>query len=144
MNPDRELLLRFAAAPQPCAMATSPLLETLGARLEGYDDAGRRLSMSFTPPPVFRQGAGVVQGGALSMMLDFVLAFSGMAALGAKKSIATISLNTDFIGGARGQTIAAEGIVERAGRSIVFTRGWLMDGDRKVAAAQSTLAVMAA
>lgn len=142
MNPDRDMVLCFVQDPSPMAMPTSPLLAALEARLEGYDTDEKRLTMSFAPPAMFRQGAGVVQGGALSMMLDFVLAFSGMAALGKAGSVATVSLATDFMGAARGERITAEGVVEKAGRSMVFTRGWLMDGGKKVAAAQSTLVVV--
>ena len=144
MNPDRDLLLRFVQDPLPAAMPTSALLEALDARLEGYVADEKRLTMSFAPPTTLRQGAGVVQGGALSMMLDFVLAFSGMAAVGTAGSVATVSLGTDFMGTARGDRIMADGVVEKAGRSMVFARGWLMDGGKKVATAQSTLMVVSA
>lgn len=144
MNPDRDMILRFVEAPQPVAMETSPLLTELGARLEGYDAEEQRLTMSFTPPSTFRQGAGVVQGGALSMMLDFVMAFCGMAAIGKAGTVITVSMATEFMGPARGDRIEAQGVVEKAGRSMAFTRGWLTDGTKKVAAAQSSLVVIPA
>ena len=144
MNPDQDMILRFAEDGTPIAMNTSPLVELLGARLERYDADAQEMTMSFTPPEAFRQGAGVVQGGAVSMMLDFVLAFCAMPTLGPEKVPATVSLATDFMGAARGARVTATGNVERAGRNMVFTRGWLTDGDRKVAAAQSALMVVPA
>lgn len=142
MNQDRDMILQFLRDPSPVAMKSSPLLEALEASLLSYSADEKRLTMSFTPSKTFRQGAGIVQGGALSMMLDFVLAFSGMAAVGKAGSLATVNLATDFMGPAKGDQIIAEGLVEKSGRSMVFTRGWLMDGNRKVATAQSTLMVI--
>lgn len=142
MNPDRELIGKFVHDPTATDMHSSPLLTELGARLLSHEPAQRQLTMLFTPPEMYRQGAGVVQGGALSMMLDFVMAFSAMAAVPKASSLATLSMSTDFIGAARGESLTARGLVEKAGRSVVFTRGWLMDGEKKVASAQSSLMII--
>ena len=144
MNKDQDMVLQFAQDGVATSMHSSPLAELLGARLESYDADAKEMTMTFAPPPAFRQGAGVVQGGAVSMMLDFVLAFCAMPSVGASKSLATVSLATDFMGAAKGERVQATGIVDRAGRSMVFTRGWLTDGDRKVASAQSALMVVPA
>lgn len=142
MNPDRALITRFVQDRTATYMHSSPLLSELGARLVSYEPVPKQLTMLFTPPPVFRQGAGLVQGGALSMMLDFVMAFSAMAAAPKVTSLATLSLSTDFISAAKGESLRAIGLVEKAGRSVVFTRGWLTDGERKVATAQSSLMII--
>lgn len=139
MNPDQQCVLGFIASPAPTPMNSSPLLEALGATLVDYDADAHRLLMRFTPPPMFRQGANVVQGGVLSMMLDFGMAFCAMAAVGHHATVATVSLSTSFVGAARGESISAEAVIEKAGRNMVFTRAWLTDGDKRIATAQSTL-----
>lgn len=124
------------------AIDTSPSLDSMSAHLETYDSASSTLTMSFTPTELFRQGAGVVQGGALSMMLDFVMAFSAMASVDRGSSVATMSMSTDFLGAATSDRVTAFGSVDKAGKRVVFARSKLMDGARIVASAHATLLVV--
>jgi uncharacterized protein (TIGR00369 family) len=139
-NPDHAALHAFLRDPTPRPICTSPLLEALGATLEYWEDG--RLSMGFAPQPLFRQGAGVVQGGALAAMLDFAMAFRGMAAAGADRSVATTSMTTNFLAAATGSGFSALGEIEKAGRRVIHARARLDCDGRPVATASSTLLVL--
>lgn len=147
-NPDRDALWHFLEQDRknkdfaPSPMPSSPLLEGLNAQLCRFDQETQRLEMSFAPPPLFRQGAGFIQGGALSIMLDFVMAFCSMAAVGKEATVTTISLSTDFMAPALGEVIHATGEIEKAGGRLVFAQAWLDDGPKKVAAARSSLLIL--
>lgn len=145
LNPDREMIRRFVTAPPPVApvaMATNPLLAAFGAELVCFDPAARALVMHFTPQQLFWQGAGVVQGGAVAAMLDFVMGFVGMAVAADGQSITTTSLNTAFYSAARGARYTARGIIEKPGRRVMFATATLDCDGRTVAGGTSTLLVL--
>lgn len=142
-NPDRALIAGFVAAPAgPVPMPTSPLLAALGAELVAWDPSRRELAMDFTPQDLFRQGAGVVQGGALSAMLDFVMGFAGMAALPPERTIATTTLTTAFLAAATGVRYRARGIIGKPGSRVMFATAELECEGRLVATGSSVLLVL--
>lgn len=141
-NPDRARLLEFLERCEPMEIGTSPSLEAMCARLERYESDSSTLTMSFLPSEFFRQGAGVIQGGAMSMMLDYVMAFSAMAAVHEGSSVVTVSMSTDFLGAATGDEMTAVASVDKAGKQVVFARSQLMDGERLAASAHATLLVV--
>jgi uncharacterized protein (TIGR00369 family) len=141
-NADHALLHAYLRRGVAGQMASSPLLEALGASLDHHDSKTGQLRMTFAPAPMFRQGAGVVQGGALAAMLDYVMAFAGMAAVGAERSVTTTSMTTNFLASATDITFHATGEIEKAGRRLVFVRARLEAGDKAVASASSTLLVL--
>lgn len=142
VNPDRSAVLRFIEQPEPMDMPTSRLLESLSARLESYERDSHRLRMSFRPPELFRQGSGVIQGGAVGAMLDFAMAFSGMAAVGVDATVTSLSLSTNFLRAADTDVVTATGWIERVGRRVAHARAELIEGDKLVASATSTLLVL--
>jgi uncharacterized protein (TIGR00369 family) len=141
-NADHVALHRFLAGDAPGPMHTSPLLEAMGATLESYDAESGQLIMGFSPSSLFRQGAGFMQGGALAAMLDFVMAFTGMAAAGREHTITTTSMTTNYLAGSKGSTFRAIGDVEKAGRRVIYVRAQLEEDGRAVASASSTLLVL--
>lgn len=144
-NPDQALILQFAAqAPtQPWPMQSSPLLTALRAQLTAVDLALGRVTLHFSPGDTFIQGGGVVQGGAVVTMLDFAMAFAAFTHVGPEQSVVTANLNVNFLRAVRPGDLVAEGEVERAGRSLVFTRARLLDAQgRLLASASSTLPVV--
>jgi uncharacterized protein (TIGR00369 family) len=125
-NPDKVLLkshrpgdaLSFEAKDQAFASA-------LGARLIAVDAQQGIVELQFSPTGQFLQGAGVVQGGAVSAMLDFAMGFAGMAMTADGFSITTATLNVAFLRAAPAGDYVAKGIVERRGRTMIFVRGEL-------------------
>lgn len=145
-NPDQALVLQYAAQAPDVAwpVQTSPLLAALQARLTRVDLALGQVSLCFAPGDTFIQGGGMVQGGAVVTMLDFAMAFAAFTRISAQQSVATASLNVNFLRAVRPGDLVAEGAVERAGRALVFTQARLLDAQgRLLATASSTLPVIA-
>lgn len=144
INPDKVLLdshrpgdvLGFEAKEQPFARA-------LGAQLIAVDAVNGIVRLRFTPGQEFIQGMGVVQGGAVSAMLDFAMGFAGLAMMEAGFFITTATLNVAFLRAAPAGVYEATGLVERRGRSLIFARGELrMQAGTLVATGTSSLAVV--
>jgi len=120
MNPDIALIRHFVAGTgEPVPFDANPLARLLGGRLLQADPAAGRLVLSFEPPEVFVQGAGVLQGGAIGAMLDFAATFAAMLALPDGQSLATSSLTTTFLRAAPAGRYLATGRVEKRGRRLV-------------------------
>jgi uncharacterized protein (TIGR00369 family) len=142
-NPDLVLVRRFLAAPMtPLAFDASPLAAALGTVIVDADAVVGRMVMEFAPGAGFTQGGGVLQGGIVSAMLDFVMAGAVLARIDPALMVSTASMSVSFLAAAPPATYRAEGIVERLGRSLAFTRSTLAAKDgRLIATATSVLAV---
>lgn len=138
-NPDVQALRAFLAHPSPQAIESSPLLVALGARLEAWDAARQQLTMQFAPNDMFRQGAGLIQGGAVAAMLDFALAFAAIAVLPSHQAAVTTTLTTNLIGAGSSPRVVVRGRVLRAGRRSVFAEADMTSDGRLIATASSTL-----
>jgi uncharacterized protein (TIGR00369 family) len=146
MNPDWMDLQRFILEGDTAAILTSnPMSLALGMRMENVNLAKGEITLSFEPQGLFIQGAGVLQGGAVSAMLDFAMAFAVMATLPEGQSCATSSLNISFLRPAPAGRYRAIGEIERRGKALSFTRASLyQEGStqRIVATASSVLAMI--
>lgn len=146
MNPDQRVLRALADSPQlaPLKMEGSPMAEALRARLLKADGEACTVEVSFQPDEVFTQAAGVVQGGAVAAMLDFALAYAALLAAPDGHSVATATLNVNFLRPCLHGCLQATGRVERRGRSLVFSAAELRDGEGHcVATASAALPVVA-
>ncbi|HPK31777.1 MAG: PaaI family thioesterase [Ottowia sp.] len=145
-NPDQALIHRFVqGGERPMAFDANPMARALGTELRAADLQAGRVTLAFEPDPLFIQGTGVIQGGALTAMLDFAMAFATLAQMPVGGSCATVNLNTAFLRPAPQGRYLALGEVERRGRQLAFTHARLLreDGEVLVATATSTLALMA-
>lgn len=144
-NPDQALIHRFiAGGAQPIAFDANPMARALGAELRAADLTAGTVELAFAPDPLFIQGTGVLQGGAVTAMLDFAMAFATLAHLPVGASCATVNLNTAFLRPAPQGRYLAVGEVERRGRQLAFTHARLLRAEDRavVATATSTLALM--
>ena len=143
-NPDQALIHRFiAAGRQPLSFDANPMARALGTELQAVDLTAGTVTLAFEPEPLFIQGTGVLQGGAVTAMLDFAMAFATLAHLPIGASCATVNLNTAFLRPAPQGRYLAIGEVERRGKQLAFTHARLLRAtDRQVVAtASSTLAL---
>ncbi len=141
VNPDHILVRTFmTGAGEAVAVDTNPLFKALNTTLLAID--GQTVTLRFEPGDLFRQGSGVVQGGAISAMLDFAMAFAAMTVVEPPSSVSTTAINTSFYGAGRGKVYEAVGTVEKAGRRVVFTAATLSCDGKEIAAATSTLLVV--
>lgn len=143
MNPDRARIREFLANPGvPLAFDSSPLLLALGTTIVSADSG--RILLRFDPAPLFMQGASVVQGGAVSAMLDFAMAAAIMTALDDDVHFATASLTVSFLAAVKTGRLLADGGIERIGRRNGFARASLRaeEGDAVLATASSVLTML--
>ncbi|MGX1305424.1 uncharacterized protein (TIGR00369 family) [Amorphus suaedae] len=142
-NPDVVLVRQFVMAPKtPVEVGSNPLAVALGTWLTGFDPVTRTLAMRYVPQPLFRQGAGVVQGGALAAMLDFAMAFAGFASVDAKTALSTVSMNVVLQRPATADSYEAFGRIDKVGRRAMFASAEIRAGTSVVATATSTLLVV--
>lgn len=101
------------------------------------------LQLSFKVPEDCVQGNGVISGGAIASMLDIAMAMAVLSVLSAGRNCATISLSVNMMAPAAVGSLLAEGVIERLGRSVAFSRASLYDasGKRLVATATSSLSI---
>jgi acyl-coenzyme A thioesterase PaaI-like protein len=142
-NPDHVLIRAFmAGGGTPVRVETNELFRALNTTLAGYDAGARTVTLRFEPGDLFRQGSGVIQGGAISAMLDFAMAFAAMTTVELTSSVTTTAMSTSFYTAGKGKIYEAVGKVDKPGRRVVFTSAVLSCEGKQVAAATSTLLVV--
>ncbi|MBL8385990.1 MAG: PaaI family thioesterase [Burkholderiales bacterium] len=146
INPDQVDLHRFAADPghQP-GFERNPMARALGTRVLAIDAQAGTIRLAFAPEGIFVQGTGVLQGGAVSAMLDYSMAFVVLAQLPLELGCTTASMSVSYLRAAPRGAYEAVGEIERRGRRLAFTRSSLYPAgapDRVVATATSTLAIL--
>lgn len=142
-NPDIVALRAFLASGAATNVTASPLLAALGARFESYDAASATLTMSFRPSDLFRQGAGLIQGGAIAAMLDFGMAFAAFAGMKEGSGAVTTTLTSNLLGAAKSDRVEVIGRVRRAGRRVIFAEAEMQSEGKLVATASSSLLPLA-
>ncbi|MFP5467991.1 MAG: PaaI family thioesterase [Gammaproteobacteria bacterium] len=145
-NPDQALIHRFATqGGKAMPIDSNPMAQALGASLVRIDRARGEVDIGFEPADLFLQGTGVLQGGAVTAMLDFAMAFVTLASLPPQASCATVNLNTSFLRPAPQGRYLATGLLDRCGKALAFTQARLVRADtgQVVATATSSLAVVA-
>jgi uncharacterized protein (TIGR00369 family) len=142
LNPDRARIREFLSGPGNPIAFNSPLLTALGTIILSAQ-AGR-ITLGFEPEPLFLQGASVVQGGAVSAMLDFAMAAAIMTSLDDNVHFVTVSLTMSFLAAVKPGPLVAEGEVDRLGRRNGFERASLRaeGGDAILATASSVLTIL--
>ena len=96
-NLDQALIHRFIdGGSKPIPFDANPMARALGAELRAADLPAGTVELAFAPDPLFIQGTGVLQGGAVTAMLDFAMAFATLAHLPVGGSCATVNLNNVF------------------------------------------------
>ena len=144
-NPDQALIHRFlAGGGAALPMESNPLARALHCELLRVDAERGSVEVGFEPDPLFIQGTDVLQGGAVSSMLDFAMAFAVLARLPVGASCATVNMSTSFLRPATRGRYRAIGEVERCGKTLAFAKARLMreQDDTVAATASSTLALM--
>tara|TARA_R110002124_G_scaffold167987_1_gene335471 strand:- start:133 stop:534 length:402 start_codon:yes stop_codon:yes gene_type:complete len=85
---------------------------------------------------------GIVSGQALAALADTAMVFACFGHLDAPEPVGTVTLDTQFLRPASGDSIRAEAEVTRAGRAMIFARCTLISepSGKPVALATATFA----
>lgn len=142
-NPDILLLQQAMLAQQtniPIPASINPLAGHLDSHIESAKKG--KVSLTFTISDQYTQGNGVIQGGALTMLLDYGLAFAGMSCVSDGKNVTTTSMTSNFMRPALPGKYRVVGEVVKPGRTMIYAQAELYDGnDKLVATANSPLLV---
>ena len=144
-NPDQALIHRFVQqGGSAMPIDSNPMAQVLQSTLLRVDRERGEVDIGFVPAALFIQGTGVLQGGAVTAMLDFAMAFATLASLPSRASCATVNLATSFLRPAPQGRYIATGVVDRCGKTLAFTQARLVrtDTGQVVATATSSLAVL--
>ncbi len=110
-------------------LADAPVTALLDAEPISFDPASGVLKMGFEGKVDFCNMLGVIQGGMLTAMLDTVLSFAAIARIGPEFRVPTLEMKTTFLAPASPGRLIGEGWPVRAGKTICFMEGRLLDPD---------------
>jgi len=143
VNPDRALVLEFlrgGGAPLP--LRSNPLGDELGGSILELDAERGAVVLAFLPHDRLVQGGGVLQGGIVTAMLDFAMAFAAHAVV-ADEAFSTATLHTNLLRPALPGRHIARGHLVRRGRKLLFAAAELATEDGKLVATGSSVMALA-
>ncbi len=123
-------------------VTTNPLAIAVGMTIVEASEG--RVQARFSVGEAFTQGNGVLQGGIVSALLDFGMAFAAFSCIPAGATIATVAQTTNFFRAAQAGTLFVEASLEKTGRTMINARARLTGPDGKaLASATAPIAVLA-
>jgi len=144
MNPDHTAIFDFLSGDgAPVPLTSQPFLKALKGEILGIDRDAGLMTLGFQPGEEFLQGLNVIQGGIVTAMLDFAMAFAGLARSAEGTQFGTVSLTTNFMRPVTPGRYVCRGRVVRQGSRMIFADSELMkEGDeRPVATANGVMAI---
>ena len=143
VNPDQAFILSFLAGDRaPARITTNPVAAALKAELRAATRDGS-VTVAFEPSQQFLQGGQVIQGGILTVMLDFAMAFAAQACLPQNDGVATVNINVSMLKPAVAGRYDATGRVIRQGRTMIFANAELHNsGGATIAVSTGVMAVI--
>lgn len=117
---------------------SNPLAADLGGVLTALDAEAGIVCLDFSPGPRYIQGNGTLQGGIVATMLDFAIAFAGLAALPDSRYAVTASLTVNMFKPALAGRYTVRAQLNRVGGKVVFASAELFFGDQTAVVATAT------
>ncbi len=120
-HPDSHPVVRafLQGGGKPHAM-TEPLAALMKGEILRIDAAEGVAELAFSPDERFVQGAGVLQGGIVTSMLDFSMALAAFSRLEPHRSLGTVSLSVHFLKAALPGRHTVRARLDRMGGSMAF------------------------
>ena len=141
-NPDRVIVaeaIRWSLTDVP--VHANPVAESMRMILVSAERG--RVRLRFDIDQRFTQGDGVIQGGIVTAMLDFGMAFAGLSVVDEGESVATVGINVNFLRVSAPGRFEVEARLEKVGKRMVFARADLMREDGEpVASASAPLTIL--
>ncbi|MDO8530622.1 MAG: PaaI family thioesterase [Dehalococcoidia bacterium] len=115
---EREMLL----------MNDAPYARHLGIRITDVAEGYAKVIMS-TIAPYFGNRFGIIHGGGICSLIDVAASMAVRSTVLPGQRTATIGLSVDFMAGAKGKQVVAEGHVTRRGATLGFVDVMVRDED---------------
>lgn len=94
-----------------------------------HEDGHYLVGCHIRPPQV--NYIGIAHGGVLTTLADVALSYQAFRHTNPPTKVATISLTTNFLAGARlGDWVVAECRIDRVGKQMTYVRGAIFVGER--------------
>ena len=90
---------------------------------------------------LFRPG-GLVHGGVAFTLADSTMALALMSTLDANQAASTIEIKISYLEAVQGGTLVCESTIIRRGRRVAFMESTVTNGDKVVAKATGTFAII--
>lgn len=120
---------------------TNPVFASVATRL--IESSGDAVRVRFTLPETMSRGEGVAAGGAVTTCLDTAMVVAVFAKLRPGQTCTSINFTVNMLRPAKIGELTAEGVVEKAGRTVCFASAKLFGADGQlVATASSAVAVV--
>ena len=108
-----------------------PFVDHLGVEL--LEKADGRVRIAFDPRPEHFNSWRGIHGGVVMSLLDVALSSASRALDPACSGAATVEMKTNFLAIGRG-AVVGEGRAQRAGRSLIYAEGEILDPEGNVLA----------
>ena len=108
-----------------------PFVDHLGVEL--LEKADGRVHIAFAPRPEHFNSWNGIHGGVVMSLLDVALSSASRALDPACSGAATVEMKTNFLAIGRG-AVVGEGRAQRAGRSLIYAEGEILDPEGNVLA----------
>ncbi len=110
------------------AMNDAPYARHLGIRITDVSEGYAKVIMD-TAAPYFDNRFGVVHGGGICSIIDVAASMAVRTTVLPGQRTATIGLGVDFMAGAKGKEVVAEGRITRRGATLGFVDVMVRDED---------------
>lgn len=117
-----------------------PCIQILNGRLIDFDSDIGSAELQFDISEQFCHSVNVVQGGNVTAMLDAAMSHAAFMQNPEVIGLPTLELKVSFLEPTLAGPATARGRVIKAGGSIVFLEGTLINGDGKVSATSTSTA----
>lgn len=113
------------------SFARQGFLIGMGARIAALGPGRCTIALPFSP--AVAQQHGFFHGGAIGALADSAGGYAAMTMIADGADVLTLEYKINFLRPAAGELLVAEGVVLRAGRSVIVTRVdiWAVQGDRR-------------
>ena len=124
----------------PAGLTHSAFSELLGCRLQRLDQGVAEVALSLEPQ--LRNRAGKLHGGAIFSLVDITMGLACSSAHGFDQQSATIECKINYIRAVEDGEVLCTSRVIHTGRRTLVVEADVYQGERLVAKAQGTFAVL--
>ncbi|MFW0753232.1 PaaI family thioesterase [Pseudomonas sp. H11T01] len=124
----------------PAGLTQSAFSELIGCRLQRLDIGIAEVALTLTPP--LRNRSGKLHGGALFSLVDIAMGLACSSSHGFDQQSATIECKINYMRAVSDGDVVCVAKVIHPGRRTLVVEADVMQGDKLVAKAQGTFAVL--
>ena len=124
----------------PAGLSESAFFKLLGCRLHGLETGVAQVALALAPD--LRNRGGKLHGGALFSLVDITMGLACSSSHGFDQQSATIECKINYIRAVSDGEVLCTARVLHPGRRTLVVEADVMQGDKLVAKAQGTFAVL--